>query len=352
MLCRRPSPAARSCKSATPACSASACRRCSSEHACQAQTQTRTPKSVIIVFLTGAPSHLDTFDMKPDAPGRDSRRVSAHRTRASPGLHVCEHLPRLAARADKYAVVRSLSHRENNHLVATHHVLTGHQQPGAFFDKVASRDDWPSYSSDRRLPAAAQRRPAQRRQPADVSDGRPAHLARAARRVSSGRATIPGRSRAIPAPPTSAWTACARAGASTSTGSTIAARLLDEVDAAATPARATGRGPPARPISSSWRSRSWRRAASPAPSRWTRSRPPCATAMAGIRSANRCCWRGGWCRRACRWCRRTWASCKTGTRTATTSARCKNSLLPPLDQGVSRPARRPRRDRACSTTRW
>src|SRR5947209_6483604 len=64
-----------------------------------------------------------------------------------PGLRVCEHLPRLAARADRYALVRTLSHRENNHLVATHHVLTGHPQPGAFFDKVASRDDWPSYAS-------------------------------------------------------------------------------------------------------------------------------------------------------------------------------------------------------------
>ncbi len=104
------------------------------------------PKSVIIVFLTGAPSHLDMFDMKPDAPAeiRGEFRPTATRTL---GLHVCEHLPRLAARSDKYAVVRSLAHRENNHLVATHHVLTGHQQPGAFFDKVASRDDWPSYSS-------------------------------------------------------------------------------------------------------------------------------------------------------------------------------------------------------------
>ena len=60
---------------------------------------------------------------------------------------MCEHLPRLAARAHKYALARSLSHRENNHLVATHHVLTGHPQPGAFFDKVASRDDWPCYAS-------------------------------------------------------------------------------------------------------------------------------------------------------------------------------------------------------------
>jgi hypothetical protein len=106
----------------------------------------RQPKSVLLVFLTGAASHLDTFDMKPDAPPEvrgEFKSLAAN----VPGLHVCEHLPRLAARADKYALVRSLAHRENNHLVATHHVLTGHPQPGAFFDKVASRDDWPCYSS-------------------------------------------------------------------------------------------------------------------------------------------------------------------------------------------------------------
>jgi hypothetical protein len=103
-------------------------------------------KSVILVFLTGAPSHLDMFDLKPDAPAEVRGEFRPVATTV-PGLHVCEHLPRLAARAGKYALVRSLSHRENNHLVATHHVLTGHPQPGAFFDKVASRDDWPSYAS-------------------------------------------------------------------------------------------------------------------------------------------------------------------------------------------------------------
>jgi len=106
----------------------------------------RTPKSMILVFLTGAPSHLDMFDPKPDAPEGIRGEFRPIATRV-PGLWIGEHLPRLAARADKYAVVRSLSHRENNHLVATHHVLTGHPQPGAFFDKVASRDDWPSYAS-------------------------------------------------------------------------------------------------------------------------------------------------------------------------------------------------------------
>jgi hypothetical protein len=106
----------------------------------------RSPKSVIIVFLTGAPSHIDTFDLKPDAPLEIRGEFKPIATKI-PGVHVGEHLPGLAARSDKYALIRSFAHRENNHLVATHHVLTGHQQPGAFFDKVASRDDWPCYSS-------------------------------------------------------------------------------------------------------------------------------------------------------------------------------------------------------------
>src|SRR5262245_59644116 len=82
-------------------------------------------KSVILVFLTGAPSHLDMFDLKPDAPAEVRGEFKPIATKVL-GLHICEHLPRLAARAEKYALVRSLSHRENNHLVATHHVLTGH----------------------------------------------------------------------------------------------------------------------------------------------------------------------------------------------------------------------------------
>lgn len=106
----------------------------------------RKAKSVILVFLTGAPSHHDTFDMKAEAPAEVRGEFRPIATTA-PGLQVCEHLPQLAARAHLYSVVRSLSHRENNHLVATHHVLTGNHQPGAFFDKVASRDDFPSYAS-------------------------------------------------------------------------------------------------------------------------------------------------------------------------------------------------------------
>jgi uncharacterized protein (DUF1501 family) len=117
-----------------------------SGRAAAAHRQTRPPRSVILVFLTGAASHLDTFDPKPEAPDNVRGEFGTIATPV-PGLRVSEHLPRLAARADRYALVRSLSHREYNHLVATHHVLTGAQQPGAFFDKVASRDDWPCFAS-------------------------------------------------------------------------------------------------------------------------------------------------------------------------------------------------------------
>ena len=106
----------------------------------------RTPKSVVIVFLTGACSHHDTFDMKLDAPAEIRGDFSPIAT-SIPGYSICEHLPQLAVRANKYAVVRTLSHEDNNHLMSTHHVLTGTKQPGGFFDKIASRDDWPCYSS-------------------------------------------------------------------------------------------------------------------------------------------------------------------------------------------------------------
>jgi hypothetical protein len=114
----------------------------------RAKGKSRKPKSLILVFLTGGGSHHDTFDLKPDAPPEIRGEFNPIATTV-PGIQICEHLPLLAVRAHKYAVVRSLAHRENNHLVATHHLLTGYQMPGAFFDKIASRDDWPSYASAR-----------------------------------------------------------------------------------------------------------------------------------------------------------------------------------------------------------
>jgi hypothetical protein len=106
----------------------------------------RKAKSVIVVFLTGAASHHDTFDMKPDAPAEIRGQFKPIST-SVPGLQVCEHLPLLASRMNRCALVRSLAHREDNHLLATHQVLTGTAIPGGKFDQIASRNDWPCYAA-------------------------------------------------------------------------------------------------------------------------------------------------------------------------------------------------------------
>jgi Protein of unknown function (DUF1501) len=113
-----------------------------------AKTSGQAPraKSLIIVFLTGAASHIDTFDMKPEAAEEIRGSFKPIQT-VVPGLQVCEHLPLLAARMDHCTLVRSLAHRENNHLLATHQVLTGMAIPNGIFDQIASRNDWPCYSA-------------------------------------------------------------------------------------------------------------------------------------------------------------------------------------------------------------
>lgn len=103
-------------------------------------------RSVIVVNQTGAPSHIDTLDPKPDAPAEIRGAFGTTRT-PIPGVLFGEHLPLLAARADRLAVVRSFSHKDNNHTAATHHLITGALQPGVRFDKPLSRDDWPCYGA-------------------------------------------------------------------------------------------------------------------------------------------------------------------------------------------------------------
>ncbi len=103
-------------------------------------------KCVVLVYLTGGPSHLDMFDLKPDGPAEIRGEFKPIPTNV-PGVQFSEHMPRFAARADRLAVVRSLSHPETNHLLATHRVLTGATIPGGKFDQVASRNDWPDYAA-------------------------------------------------------------------------------------------------------------------------------------------------------------------------------------------------------------
>jgi hypothetical protein len=71
-------------------------------------------KAVILLDLFGGPSHIDTFDPKPDAPEGIRGEFGTTPT-VLPGVRVCEHLPLLARRLDKLAVVRTVSHHYNSH---------------------------------------------------------------------------------------------------------------------------------------------------------------------------------------------------------------------------------------------
>jgi len=106
-------------------------------------------RSVIFVNLTGGMSHIDSLDMKPDAPTEIRGEFKPIPTTV-PGIQVCEHLPQLADRMQRWALVRSMSHRENGHLPGTHRLLTGATMPnqrGTDLDNVLSRRDWPCYAA-------------------------------------------------------------------------------------------------------------------------------------------------------------------------------------------------------------
>jgi hypothetical protein len=80
----------------------------------------------ILLWMAGGPSQMDTFDMKPGhANGGEFQEAMS----AVPGLHICEHLPRLAGLAEHLAVVRSLNTKEGDHSRGAYVVRTG-QRPG------------------------------------------------------------------------------------------------------------------------------------------------------------------------------------------------------------------------------
>ena len=66
-------------------------------------------KAGIFIHLAGGPSHMDTFDLKPDAPKEYRGTFDPIKTNVS-GIEISEHLPKLAACADKYAILRGVSH--------------------------------------------------------------------------------------------------------------------------------------------------------------------------------------------------------------------------------------------------
>ena len=91
-----------------------------------------TAKSVIVLWLEGGPSHVDTWDPKPNS---SFRAISTN----VPGIQISELCPQVARRMDKIAILRSIRSEENNHLEATHQALTGHRpSPAMDFPSLGS----------------------------------------------------------------------------------------------------------------------------------------------------------------------------------------------------------------------
>jgi hypothetical protein len=102
-------------------------------------------QSCILIYLFGGPSHLDIWDMKPSAPAEIRGEFKPIATNV-PGIHITEHLPRLARHADKYALIRSLSHGDHSHGSAGHAMLTG-RLPRVRGEVGPTADDFPHYGS-------------------------------------------------------------------------------------------------------------------------------------------------------------------------------------------------------------
>lgn len=126
---------------------------CSASEPSQPSTSGGRAKATILLWLSGGASHIDTWDLKPEAPTEFRGEFRPIETSA-PGLMLCEHLPLLARQAHHLAVIRSLGHYgrgTGDHHAGYYYNLTG-QAPDPSFrallnDRKPRPDDWPFMGS-------------------------------------------------------------------------------------------------------------------------------------------------------------------------------------------------------------
>lgn len=113
----------------------------------------RVAKSAIMIWLSGGASHIDTWDMKPDAPAEFRGPFRPIQTSA-PEIALCEHLPCLARQAHRLAIVRSLGDHgrgTGDHHAGYYYNLTGHAPDPSFHRLLNARTpystDWPAMAS-------------------------------------------------------------------------------------------------------------------------------------------------------------------------------------------------------------
>ena len=95
------------------------------------QAQPARAKSTILFFLCGGASHLDMWDLKPNAPSEFRGPFKEISTNV-PGIRVSEHLPRCARQMDKMALVRSFTHTDASHGPADHWMMTAYKAGPGF----------------------------------------------------------------------------------------------------------------------------------------------------------------------------------------------------------------------------
>jgi Protein of unknown function (DUF1501) len=122
--------------------------RAQAQTAARSAAGTNAAKGVIMVLLPGGPTHLDTFDPKPDAPAEIRGEFRPIATNVA-GMAICEHMPRLARMADKFTLIRSLVGFRDDH--NTHWCTTGWESHPAMDSSPQipgfPPGDWPSMGS-------------------------------------------------------------------------------------------------------------------------------------------------------------------------------------------------------------
>jgi len=93
-----------------------------------AAAEGKKPANVIFLFLDGGPSHLETFDMKPDAPAEIRGEFKPIETNVY-GIRICEHMPKTAKVMNLFTILRSVSHNDSNHSAGNHFMTTGMPTP-------------------------------------------------------------------------------------------------------------------------------------------------------------------------------------------------------------------------------
>ena len=110
-------------------------------------TRRQPAKSCIFLFLEGGPSHIDLWDMKPDAPD-DVRGEFQPIQTTVPGVQICEHLPMLAQQMHNVALIRSVHHSIVDHNAGAYYTLTGRSPlQGSQLIVSPGADDFPPYGS-------------------------------------------------------------------------------------------------------------------------------------------------------------------------------------------------------------